>query len=97
MQGLGGCTHGMRTKDEIVTMRDSRSQYKLGIGCRLEFNWLGRRCEGYKLALLLFVGDEHGAHPNGHPEDRVPNGRLIAPAFSGNSSVTRGNSSVLGL
>ena len=74
--------HRVGAQDKVVIMRDSRAEYELCVGLGRKFNRGARRPEGHQLALLQFVRNENGAHPDGGLEDSVLGGRLVAPAFS---------------
>src|ERR1700675_1978088 len=68
-------------------MRQSRANDELCIGLGLEFDHGARRLEGdqfalAQLVLLWLIRDHNRTLPHGGPEDSVPGGRLVTPAFS---------------
>src|SRR5260370_27562193 len=81
-QRFRACMYGVGAQDKVVIMRHSRAKDELCIGLGLEFDYGGRRLECRQFALLQFVRNQNGTHPQGGPEDSVPGGWLVAPPFS---------------
>src|ERR1700693_3649067 len=81
-QRLDAGMHGVGAQDKGVIMRHSRAKDELCVGFGLEFDHGARRLESHQFALPQLVWDHNGTLPQSSPEDSVPGGWLVAPAFS---------------